>query len=373
MIRVAIVHDNFAQMGGAERVTESIHRLFPEADLLTTLSIPERLSSYLLEAKPKNTWMQYLPFKKKLFRAYFLLYPFAVEQIDLREYDLVITSCFGYAKGVKRREGAVHICYCHNPMRWVWRSDKYITHTSRGSLGRLLLKIPLLMLKRWEQRAALRPDHYVTNSETVKVRLRRAFGVDALVIPPPVETGRFTISSEVEDYYLVVSRLVSYKRIDLAVKACTQKGERLIVIGSGPELERLRSMAGPSVSFAGQLSDQEVASYASRCKALLVPGEEDFGITPLEVNAAGRPVIAYAAGGALETVREGVNGIFFAEQTVASLRGALERCEGTEWDPHAIRAHAETYDTVVFHKRMLAMISECLSEHTASEVPLATT
>jgi glycosyltransferase involved in cell wall biosynthesis len=373
LIRVAIVHDNFAQMGGAERVTESLHRLFPEADLLTTLSVPERLSSYLLQANLKNTWMQHLPLKKKLFRAYFLLYPFAIERMDLRAYDLVITSCFGYAKGVKRREGAVHICYCHNPMRWVWRSEKYIAHMSLGTVGRLMLKVPLLMLKRWEQRAALRPDHYVTNSEAVKLRLQRAFGVDATVIPPPVETVRFAVSTEVDDYYLVLSRLVSYKRIDLAVEACTQTGAQLVVIGSGPELERLRTMAGPSVRFAGQLSDQEVATYASHCKALLVPGEEDFGITPLEVNAAGRPVIAYAAGGALETVREGVNGLFFAEQTVASLRDAMERFERTDWDPQRIREHAETYDTVVFHKRMLAMISDCLSEDVAAEIPLATT
>lgn len=355
--RVAIFHDNFAQMGGAERVAEALHRAIPSADLFSTLSVEEKLTPYLRNLRTKNSWMQKLPWKARLFRHYFMLYPFAIELADLRPYDLIISSCFGYAKGVRRRKnGSVHICYCHNPMRWVHRTADYVAREKMGWLKRTLLKALLNPLKSWEARAARQPDLYIANSNVVAKRLKDAFGIDAEVLFPPVETSRFQISAQPEDYYLVLARLVPYKHIDLAVQACTRLNKRLLVIGSGTDQARLETMAGATVQFLGHCTDEEVNGYASKCKALLFTGEEDFGIAPLEVNAAGRPAIAFRAGGATETIVEGTNGLFFEEQTVESLMEAITRLESRSWDPIAIRDHAKCFDTAIFEGKVLNLL-----------------
>jgi glycosyltransferase involved in cell wall biosynthesis len=359
--RIAIFHDNFAQTGGAERVAEILHRTYPQADLLTTLSVPERLSPYVQGAKLKTTWMQWLPAKAKFFRAYFLLYPFAVEQANLSAYDLVMTSCFGYAKGVKRRTRAVHVCYCHTPMRWVHRTDDYLQREAINGWKRSLLVLALKPLKIWEKRAAKQPDFYIANSRIVADRLQTAFGIASVVIPPPIDTSRFVISKSVEDFYLVLARLVPYKRIDLAVEACMRTGRKLVIIGDGPDRARLETMADANITFLGRVADDVVSDYASRCRALIFPGEEDFGMTPLEVNAAGRPVIAYFGGGAMETIREGLNGVFFEKPSEGSLRGALHRFDGMTWDPQAIRRHAESYDVKVFQARIRDFIDKATS------------
>jgi glycosyltransferase involved in cell wall biosynthesis len=353
MPRIAIFQDYLAQNGGAERVTEAIHQTLPEADLHTTMAVPERLSPYLQQLETTTTWMQSLPAKAKLYRHYFLLYPFAVESARLEDYDLIVSSCCGYAKGVKRGENAVHVCYCHNPMRWVWRFSEYMKRETFSRPVKGALRFMVNGLKHWEMRAATRPDYYIANSHIVARRLRAAFGIEATVIEPPIVTSRFWISREVEDYYLILARLNAYKRIDLAVEACTRTGRRLLVIGDGPDRERLKALAGPSVSFLGRQSDAAVNRYASRCRALIFPGEEDFGMAPLEINAAGRPVVAFAAGGATETVIEGMNGVLFGEQTVDSLVDGLERLEARGWDSAAIRRNAQRYDIHVFQERLL--------------------
>lgn len=358
MSKIALFQDYLAQMGGAERVTEAIHRALPEADLHTTLAVPERLSQYLRDRDPRTTWMQFLPAKSKLYRHYFLLYPFAVESARLDDYDLIVSSCCGYAKGVKRGKNAVHVCYCHNPMRWVWRFNDYVGREKFGGASKRALKLLVGGLKRWEKQAAARPDYYIANSYIVAERLKMAFGVDAEVIEPPIVTSRFKVSSETEDYYLILSRLVSYKRIDLAVEACTRTNRRLVVIGDGPDRTRLQAMAGSTVTFLGRQPDEVVNRYASRCQALIFPGEEDFGMAPLEINAAGRPVVAYEAGGATETTIEGLNGVLFKEQTVDSLIQALEKCESHAWRTHAIRQHAQRYDISVFQERLLSFLSK---------------
>jgi glycosyltransferase involved in cell wall biosynthesis len=355
--KIAIFHDNFAQMGGAERVAEVLHRTYPQADMLSTLTVIERLTEYLQKTKPKNSWMQWLPAKAKLFRYYFLVYPFAVEQTDLSSYDLVISSCFGYAKGVKRKEGAVHVCYCHNPMRWVWRTSDYIAREDFSPWKRALLQLALKPLKAWELRAAKRPDYYIANSRIVADRLQHAFGISAEVIPPPIDTASFSLSDKTGDYYLILSRLTPYKRFDLAVEACTRSGRKLIVIGDGPDRERLQAMAGPTVQFLGRQPDDVVARYASECRALLFPGEEDFGMTPLEINAAGRPVVAFRGGGAVETVVEGLNGVFFNLPSADSLILAMDKLEAMQWDQQAIRAHAQRYDIKVFQSRIREFIA----------------
>ena len=353
MPRIALFQDYLAQFGGAERVTEAIHRSLPEADLCTTLSVPEKMSPYLRNLETKTTWMQHLPAKSKLYRHYFLLYPFAVGSAHLKDYDLVVSSCCGYAKGVKRGHNAIHVCYCHNPMRWVWRFEEYVAREKFSAPTKLGLQMMVSGLRHWEIKAASRPDYFIANSHIVANRLKSAFGIDATVIEPPIDTSRFWISKNVDDYYLTLARLNSYKRIDLAVEACTRTGRKLVVIGDGPDRERLQAMAGPTVTFLGRQPDREVNRYASRCRALIFPGEEDFGMAPLEINAAGRPVVAYGAGGATETVTESVNGILFREQTADSLIDALEKCEQRTWDPATMREIAQRYDIHLFQKRFL--------------------
>ncbi len=357
MSKIALFQDYLAQMGGAERVTEALHQALPGADLHTTFAVPERISPYLRELHPKTTWMQLLPAKAKLYRHYFLLYPLAIETKSLDEYDLIVSSCCGYSKGLRRRRGAVHVCYCHNPMRWVWRSSDYMARDKFHGATKTALGFLVKGLKHWELQAATRPDYYIANSHIVAERLRSAFGVEAEVIEPPIVTSRFYISKSIDDYYLILSRLVPYKRIELAVEACTKTGRRLVVIGDGSDRARLESFAGPTVTFLGRRSDAEVNRYASRCRALIFPGEEDFGMTPLEINAAGRPVVAYGAGGATETVAEGLNGVLFREQTIDSLLRALEECEDHSWNPMAIRRNAQRYDISIFKQRLLSFLS----------------
>jgi glycosyltransferase involved in cell wall biosynthesis len=357
-VKCVIFHDNFAQMGGAERVAEELHRTFPGADLASTLSVTERLSDYLKHTAIKTTWMQFLPAKARLFRWYFLLYPFAIECVNLKQYDVIVSSCFGYAKGVKRGKNAVHICYCYTPMRWVWRTSDYLARENFSTWKRNLLLIALRPLRAWEIRAAQRPDFYIAISHEVARRIKDAFGVESTVIYPPIDTRRFSVSAEVDGYYLVLSRLVPYKRIDLAVEACSRTGRRLKVIGSGPDLKRLRAMAGPTIEFLGRQPDEAVARLASRCRALIFPGEEDFGMAPLEVNAAGRPVVAFAGGGASETIVPGLNGIFFHDATVKSLIDSLVTFETMQWQPDKIRAYAERFDSERFRQQIRAFIGD---------------
>jgi glycosyltransferase involved in cell wall biosynthesis len=356
MSRIAIFHDNFAQMGGAEKVAEEIFNLLPGASLHSTIALPEVLSRGLRQTNIKTSWMQHLPGLRRHFRHYFLFYPFAVESVDLSGYDLIVSCCFGYAKGVRKRQDAIHVCYCHTPMRWVWRYKDYSERAGFGPLSRRLIPLLLSVLKRWDLRAARRPDYFIANSHSVAKRIKTFYGRDSIVIPPPIDVNRFQPDTVQEDYYLVLSRLVPYKRIDLAVEACTKLNRKLLVVGDGPDRARLEKIAGPSIRFLGRQSDEAVARFAARCRALLFPGEEDFGMTPLEVNAAGRPVIAFRAGGALETVVEGRTGLFFDQPDAASLIQAIEDFELCNWDVEALRAHAAKFDRAVFANRLIGFL-----------------
>jgi len=370
--RIAVFHDNFCQMGGGERVAEELHRSLAAQQrtaLHSTLSAHKILTPYLRRAAIQNTWMQRLPARAKLFRAYFLLYPFAVDHVDLTQYDVVVSSCFGYAKGIHKRADALHICYCHTPMRWVWRTEDYLSREKNSRVKTALLALPLRWLKRWEMRAARQPDVYIANSQVVAERLKQAFGVEAAaVIPPPIDTERFAPlagheADAPEDFYLVLSRLVPYKRFDLAIGACIALGRPLVVIGDGPDRERLERLAAgaPNIRFLGRAPDEVVADHARRTRALLSPWEEDFGMTPLEVNAAGRPAVAFRGGGATETIVEGLNGVFFEEATAESLARAMLRLEGMDWDAAAIRAHAAGFGVEVFRRRVREFVAEARS------------
>lgn len=241
-------------------------------------------------------------------------------------------------------------------MRWVWRYEDYVARESFGRVARSLLPISMWGLKKWDLRAARQPNHYIANSRLVAQRIKQVYGRDAVVIPPPIDVDRFLMSSQVDDYYLVLSRLVPYKRIDLAIEACNRLGRRLVIIGDGPDRQRLEKLAGPTIEFLGRQSDSQVNHYASRCQALLFPGEEDFGMVPLEVNAAGRPVIAFQGGGAVETVIDGLTGVFFKNATSASLIEAIEEFESRTWSQQSLRKHAQKFDRSVFAFRVLQFL-----------------
>jgi glycosyltransferase involved in cell wall biosynthesis len=366
--KIALVHDYFIQMGGAERVAAAMHDSFPTAPIYTTVALPHRLPKELRGADIRTSAMQRLPGMEQRFRQYFMLYPFAVEHFDLSEFDLIFSSSSGYAKGVRRRSNAIHVCYCHTPMRWAWRYEDYVARENFGRVTRSLLPLSLWGLRKWDLRAARQPNYYIANSRLVARRIKEIYGREAFVIPPPIEVDRFQMSSHVDDYYLVLSRLVPYKRIDLAIEACNRLNRRLVIIGDGPDRARLQKLAGPKTEFLGRQPDAQVNKFASRCRALLFTGEEDFGMVPLEVNAAGRPVIAFRGGGAMETVVEGVTGVFFNEATSASLEDAIEEFESRIWSQNTLRRHAEKFDRSVFTFRVLQFLASVAPTSCAGEL-----
>jgi glycosyltransferase involved in cell wall biosynthesis len=350
-MKIAIVHDYFTQMGGAEKVAEEMYNMVPGADLFATVALQDKMPDTLRNVPVHTSWMQKLPKMKTLYRIYFPLYPFAVSSLDLSDYDLILSSSSGYVKGVRANPDAIHVCYCHTPMRWVWSFDSYSARESFGSGVRRILPTVIKGLRAWDEGAARQPDHFVANSLTVAARIERAYGRASEVIVPPIDVHRFRVSPEQEDYYVVLARLVSYKRIDLAVSAFTKLGRKLVVIGAGTALDDLKAIAGPTVKFLGRAPDDEVERVVAKCRALIFPGEEDFGMAPLEVAAAGRPTIAFRAGGAIETVVDGVTGVFFNEQTTESVVDAIERFEAQEWSAAVIRRHAEGFSQEVFRSR----------------------
>jgi glycosyltransferase involved in cell wall biosynthesis len=356
MVRVAVVHDYFTQHGGAENVAGELYNLVPQADMFATVALDEYVPACIPREKLQTSWMQNLPRIADFYRLYFPLYPLGVQSLDLSPYDLVISSSSGYGKGVRTRSDALHVCYCHTPMRWVWRYDDYVSREKLTASKKFLLPVALKGLRAWDIDAARQPDQYVANSRVVAQRIRDCYGREAVVIPPPINANRFVLQAQQEDYYLVLARLVSYKRIDLAISACNLLGKRLVVIGGGPEIDNLRALAGPTVTMLGHVSDAEATRYATECRALLFTGEEDFGMAPLELAAAGRPTIAYRAGGALETIVEGTTGIFFDQQEVSAVADAILSFEKMSWNPDILRAHAMRFDVSQFRRKFYDLL-----------------
>jgi glycosyltransferase involved in cell wall biosynthesis len=360
-LRVAIVHYWFVGRAGGERVVEALAEVFPQADLYALVADRSVLAPALQSRKLTASFLQRLPGAKKFHRHFFFLQPFALEQFDLREYDLVISSESGPAKGVITSSRTCHVCYCHSPMRYIW--EMYPEY--RRSMGRIIGPIFALTshyMRLWDYATAGRVDYFVANSKFVASRIRKYYGRDSRVIYPPVETAKGSISRSVGNNYIVAGRLVDYKRADVAVRACMELGRNLKVIGDGPEYGKLRRMAGPAVEFLGRVSDEELREHLAGARALLFPGEEDFGIVPVEAQSCGRPVIAYASGGALETVRgalpggpavENPTGVFFAEQSPSSLAEAILHFEAQQdrFLPEQIRQHSLQFDAAVFRSR----------------------
>ncbi len=354
-MRIALVHDWLNQHGGAEKVLEAMVGLYPDAPVYTSMYAPDRMPEAYRAWDIRTTWMDRLPGIHAHHQPYLPLYPLAFDRLDLSDYDVVLSNKSGFCHGV-RTDGALHICYCLTPTRYLWQFDAYIERERLSPALAAVLRPLVGVLKRWDYAAAQRVDHFIAISSEIQRRIARYYRRDSVILYPPVETSRYAPADRHDDYYLVVSRLIPYKRVDLAVRACTRLGLPLLVAGSGRDRERLEEMAGPTVQFLGRVPDEDLPDLLARCRAFLFPGLEDFGIAPVEAQAAGRPVIAYRGGGALDTVIEGETGLFFDEQSVESLCDALERFEGMTFSPAACRASAERFDAAVFDRELAAFV-----------------
>jgi glycosyltransferase involved in cell wall biosynthesis len=363
-MKVAITYDWLNQFGGGERVLLEIHRMFPDAPVFTTVFEPDRLPAEMREWDVRTSFLQKIPLARRRHQALLPLMPMAFEQFDLREFDLVLTTNSACAKGVITAPGTLNICYCFTPCRYLW--DLYHEYT-RHLRSRALIAPVAHWLRTWDRLSADRVDHFIAISEEVSSRISRHYRRSAEVVYPPVDVDRFAVSgAPSDDYYLVVSRLVAYKRVDLAVEAATRLKRRLLVVGDGPERRRLERLAGPTVEFLGKRADEELVDLYAGSRGFIFPGFDDFGIAPVEAQAAGRPVIAYARGGATETVVEGITGVFFREQSVTSVVDAILRLERMTIEPTACRRNAERFASQIFRDRLRASIDRQIEEAQAT-------
>ena len=382
-LRVAIVHHWFVTQGGGERVAEILARMFPQADLFSLVVSPGGLPASLAQRPVTTSILQKIPGAQRFHRHFLPLYPFAVEELDLTPYDLVISSDSGPVKGVITRQDAVHVCYCHSPMRYLW--DGY--HAYKSGMSKLV-RLPFSMaahyVRNWDYLAAQRVTRFVANSRYIAKRINRYYGRESEVIYPPVDVFRGYIS-EPSNYYLAAGRLVPYKRTELLIQACNQLRRRLRVLGAGPELNRLQGIAGPTIEFERRVSTDQLWDAYAHCRALLFAAEEDFGMVPVEAQACGRPVIALGRGGSLETVKvPGVSrstpgeravatGVLFKEQTTQDVVGAILQFEASEknFSPAAIQEHAAGFNTTNFvsgFSRLLKETAPGLAELVATPV-----
>ncbi len=369
--RVALVHDWLNQVGGAENVLEELVRLFPGAPIYTSMYAPERMPPAYREWPIRTSFMQRLPGVTRHHQAYLPLYPLAFARTDLRGYDLVLSNKSGFCHGVRTggqggesSPRATHVCYCLTPTRFLWLYDQYRERERIGPGTNALLQPLLALLRRWDWAAAQRVDHFVAISREVQRRIQAIYGRESVVIHPPVDTERFTPdpSQPVGEYYLIVSRLIPYKRIDLAVQAFRHlPQERLVIVGSGRDEPALRAQAGPNVTFLGRQPWDELVRLMRGCKAFLFPGLEDFGIAPVEAMSAGRPVIAFAGGGALDTVLPGVTGELFQPQSVEGLLAVLEGFDPRAYDPAACRAQAEKFSRARFQRELMDFLAQVMA------------
>jgi glycosyltransferase involved in cell wall biosynthesis len=359
-VKVAVVHHWFVTRGGGERVAECIASLFPEAEIFTLMTRPEGIPAALVGRKLHTSLLQKIPFATSYHRHLMPLYPRATEALDLRGFDLVISSDSGPVKGVRLDLGTVHICYCHSPMRYLY--DGYESYRAQmGGLVRTVFSASARRLRRWDLQAAQRVTWFIANSTYVAGRIQRVYGRESTVIHPPIDLRLARSVATPGLHYLCAGRLVGYKRTELMIQACQRLGRALRIAGTGPELARLQRIAGPETTFLGNLSDEQLWQQYAECRALLFAADEDFGMVPLEAQACGRPVIAYGAGGSLETVvatGARLTGLYCGSQTVDSLEDGIRRFEADElrFDMASCRAWAMEFSTPVFLARMRAFI-----------------
>lgn len=363
-MRVALVHDWLTGMRGGEKVLEVLCEEYPSADIFTLFHRRGTVSPAIESHRIETSFVQRLPLAATHYRYYLPLFPLAIEQFDLDPYDLVISASHCAAKSVVATGRARHLCYCFSPMRYAW--DQFDAYFGPGRTSpaarRWLYRPAMARMARWDAATASRVDRFVAISQHVARRIRGYYNRDSTIVYPPVDTVFYHPDDIApEGHFLIVSALVPYKRIDLAIAACRRVGARLRIVGDGPERERLERQAGADVEFLGWLSNEQIRDEYRRAQAALLPGEEDFGIVPLEAQACGRPVVALGRGGALETVVDGETGVLFDDPTVVSLAGALERVAATSFDGAPIRAHAERFSRERYAREMRAVIDETVS------------
>ncbi len=366
-MRVAVIHDWLTQMGGAERVLERILGLYPQADLYTVVDfLPKSQRSWLQGRIPKTSFIQTLPGARKHYRRYLPLMPIAIKRWNLSGYDLVISSSHAVAKGVTTQKQQPHICYIHSPMRYAWDlREQYLNDAGMTGLKSLPFRCVLNCLQNWDRKNSVNVDGFISNSHFVADRVKRHYDRTALVVPPPVELERFTVSHEHDGFYLCVSRLVPYKKIGLIAEAFSKlKNKKLVIIGDGPEMPKIKVKASANIELLGRQPDTVVHDYLERCQAFVFAGIEDFGIAPLEAQACGKPVIALSQGGCLETLRghdtPSPSAVFFRNQTVTDICNAVEYFErhADTFSPEDCRANAERFSPVHFDQKFLAAVKQ---------------
>jgi glycosyltransferase involved in cell wall biosynthesis len=356
-MRLALVHDWLNQIGGAEDVLETLVEMFPGAPIYTSMYWPEKMPTAYREWDIRVTWMDRLPGIYRHHQPYLPLYPLAFAGLDLSGYDLVLSNKSGFCHGV-RTGNTTHICYCLAPTRYVWDFDAYAAREALSSATRTALRPLVALLRRWDYRAAQQVDRFIAISREIQARIQRYYDRDSVIIHPPVDTGRFKPAAAHDDYYLIVSRLIPYKRIDLAVRAFNQLGLPLLIAGDGRDREALETLAGPTVTFLGYVPDEYLPDLFARCKASILPGMEDFAITPVQAQAAGRPVIAYGGGGTLDTVIEGETGAFFSEMSPEALAKAVRDFDPGAVDPQTCIRSAARFDVRVFKRQLSEFIDK---------------
>ena len=369
-MKVALVHDYLTQRGGAERVFEMLCRFFDRADVFS--SVYDRENTVDIQGHAINTtFLQHFPGTKKKFRLFAPLYYSAFRQLDLQNYDLIISSTSSFAKGVRKRPGAMHICFCHNVTRFLWDTRTYLEENSSYRQVSPLIKPILNAMRQQDLKYAKEPDLYIANSSTVAKRIEEVYSRKAMIINYPIDTDKFIFADRKEDYYLISSRMISYKRLDIAIEAFNWLGLPLVITGDGPERKRLEEKALNNIQFLGYVNDKWRTHLMAKAKAVIVTALEDYGLVPIEANASGTPVIAYGAGGVLDTQISGKTGILFAPQSPDALQGAIEQVEEQDWNYAAIRAHAvDHFSESVFFQQVAEVIKEFCGQSVLDELEI---
>ncbi len=362
-LKIAIVCDWLTVFAGAERVVYEMHQLFPKASIYTTLYNKEGCPQFA-EADVRQSWLRFIPGAKWAHRLFLPSMPKIFEGMDLRDYDLVLSSSHSAAKGILTQPRTLHVSYCHSPMRYVWDHSHSYQNQFRSFLPLKFLYKPLLhRIRLWDRLASERVDRFLTNSNTVAARIQKYYHKDSTVISPPVDLSFFSPGDQKGDAYLAVGRLIPYKRFDLVVEACKKLKRPLRIVGEGPELSRLKKLAGKNVVFLGKISDEELRKEYQNAKALLFPQLEDLGIVPLEAMACGTPVLAYGKGGASETVKENVSGLFFHEQTAESITQTMRKFEKAKWNEAEIVESVSSFSKARFRSELRHFLEKAWKEH----------
>lgn len=365
-LKVALVHDWLTGMRGGEKVLEVFCKIFPTSPIFTLLHNKGSVDPSIESHPIFTSFINRLPMKKNKYRHYLPLFPLAIEQFNFKDFQLILSSSHCAAKGIIPPPDALHISYIHTPMRYVWDMyQDYFGSDQTGWFSKKIISLFAHYLRTWDTASSPRVDWFIANSNHVARRIKKYYGRDATVIYPPVDTAPYAPSSKAGEYFLIVSALVPYKRTDLAISAFNQLGEKLVIVGEGPELKKLKKMAQPNIEFVEWQSPQNLIEYYANCKALIFPGEEDFGMVPVEAMACGKPVIAFARGGALETVIEQnkkngkqSTGLFFYQQTGDDIITAVKKFQQLEWDPEFIAQHARQFDRSIFQEKITSFIME---------------